>query len=56
MDSKRVASRPAERIWQAAEVPVMPVPMIAIRFFGTGLLGGEWAVVLVFLLNGLFQF
>ena len=56
LDSKRVTSRPAERIWQAAEVPVMPVPMIAIRFFGTGLLGGEWAVVLVFLLNGLFQF
>lgn len=39
-DSKRVHSRPAERIWQAAEVPVMPVPMMAMRFFGCGL--GSW--------------
>jgi hypothetical protein len=41
LDSKRVHSRPAERIWQAAEVPVMPVPMIAMRFFGA------WVAILV---------
>ena len=41
LDSKRVHSRPAERIWQAAEVPVMPVPMMAMRFLGV------WAGVLV---------
>ena len=56
LDSKRVASRPAERIWQAAEVPVMPVPIIAMRFLGDRLLGGKWVGILFeFLFNGLFQ-
>ena len=49
LDSKRVTSRPAERIWQAAEVPVMPVPIIAMRFLGGLLLGGgggKWVGIL----------
>ena len=59
LDSKRVTSRPAERIWQAAEVPVMPVPIIAIRFLGDRLLGGggKWVGILFeFLFNGLSRF
>jgi hypothetical protein len=49
LDSKRVTSSPAEMIWQAAEVPVMPVPIIAMRFLGRG---GEAAVLWFFLFNG----